>query len=65
MDCAEFIEKYFNIKLLPYQKKLVEMTAKGNTYVCYPLRTGYSDYLILREMMKIIYGGLEDGRKKI
>lgn len=60
MDCVEFIEKYFNIKLLPYQKMFIEKVAKGNTYVCYPPRSGYSDYLVLREMMKIIYGELEN-----
>ena len=62
MDCVEFIEKYFNIKLLPYQKMFIEKAAKGNTYICYPPRSGYSDYLVLREMMKIIYGELDYGR---
>ena len=57
MDCVGFIEKYFNIKLLPYQKMLIEKTIKSNAYICYPPRSGYSDYLVLREIMKAIYGG--------
>ena len=60
MDCIEFMEKCLNIKLFPHQKLIIKMMAKSNKYVCYPPRTGYSDYLVLREMMKIIYGELEN-----
>ena len=63
MDCIEFMEKYLNIKLLPHQKIIVKMLAKGDKYVFYPCRSGrsgLSDYLALREIMKIIYGELEN-----
>ena len=55
MDKADFIEKITVIKLLPYQKKLIN-TINDKTYICYPPRVGYSDYLVLREITRIVLG---------
>lgn len=59
MDCMEFIEKLYNIKLLPHQKEIIKMIlSKEKLYVCYHPRSGYSYYLkLVEEVHKILYGG--------
>lgn len=59
MDCIEFVEQKFNIKLLPFQKEIIKASVnQENIYVCYPPRMGRKYFLeMIYEMMKILYGG--------
>ena len=59
MDCIEFVEQKFNIKLLPIQKEIIKaIENKENIYVCYPPRMGRKHFLeIMEEVKEIIYGG--------
>jgi len=63
MDCIEFVEQKFNIKLLPIQKEIIkEIENKDNIYVCYPPRMGRKYFLeIIEKVKEIIYGG-NDGK---
>lgn len=63
MDYVEYVEKKFNIKLLPIQKEIIKaIENKENIYVCYPPRMGRKYFLeMIEEVKEIIYGG-NDGK---
>ena len=53
MDKVKFAEQYFGIKLLPYQKIILQKFAtERDAYVCFPYKCGYSEILRYKEMAK-------------
>lgn len=57
IDPAEFVEKYFGIELMEYQKILLRnTTTEGVYYLCFPKHCGYSEYKHIADIARAIFG---------
>ena len=61
IDPVEFVEEYFGVELMGYQKTMLRNTLnQKEIYICYPRHCGYSEYKEMLWIMKNLRGDINN-----